>query len=93
MSQSEYLPPPERGYHLKRIKKGKLGEISKIREELEELEDAAAQGCKVMELVELSDMVGAIKAYLRKHHHGTKLFDLEKMAGITERAFRNGHRK
>lgn len=80
------------GYHLSEIKKGELGESSKIMEELLELKDAELQECKIMALVELSDLIGAVKHYLNKHHSGIKLADLEEMADITERAFRNGRR-
>ena len=85
-------PLDKPGYHLVHIEKGVLGELSKIREEVEELEDAAAQGVKVMELVELSDLIGAVKAYLIKHHPSSTLADLEAMAEVTSRAFRNGRR-
>jgi hypothetical protein len=81
------------GYHTKPIAKGVLGEVSKIEEELEEFKDALAQDCKVMALVELSDMVGAIKAYLDKNHPELSLGDLERMAQITKRAFNSGARK
>lgn len=84
--------PARPGYHLSHIKKGVLGEISKIEEELEELKDAHEQGCAVMELVELADLVGAIKQYIYRHHVGRSIADLEKMADITARAFRNGRR-
>ncbi len=80
------------GYHVTPIKKGVLGEISKIQEELDELIDAEKQGCKIMALIELSDAIGAIKAYLKKHHPDITLDDLMAMQTITERAFRNGHR-
>lgn len=52
------------GYHLREIPRGTYGELSKIKEEIEEIEDSIAQGCKVMELVELSDLYGAIEGYL-----------------------------
>lgn len=81
------------GYHVNKIQKGTLGEISKIEEELNELKDAQAQGAKIMELVELSDMIGAIELYLEKNHAGTTLDDLIKMKNITKRAFENGHRQ
>lgn len=79
------------GYHLKKIKKGTLGELSKVREELEEAEDAQEQGVKIMLLVELSDMIGAIKAVAEKN--GSTLEDLIKMQKVTERAFKSGARK
>lgn len=85
--------PTGPGYHLIDIPRGELGEISKIREELDELLDAASQGVKVMELIELSDLVGAIEAYLERHHVGTTFDDLIRMKDITRRAFKNGRRR
>jgi hypothetical protein len=80
------------GYHLTEIKKGVLGQSSKILEEILELQDAERQGCRVMALVELSDMVGAIQAYLDNKYPDMNLADLMIMAGITKRAFDNGRR-
>lgn len=80
------------GYHLNSIVKGTVGELSKIREELDEATDAEAQGVKVMVLLELADMVGAIEMYLEKHFNGVTLSDLFDMNNVTRRAFKNGHR-
>ncbi len=80
------------GYHLKDIKKGQLGEFSKIKEEFEELEDAQNQNCKIMELVELSDLIGAINFYIHKQYN-LDITDLLRMEAITQRAFENGRRK
>lgn len=80
------------GYHLKKIERGTFGEPSKVMEEAEEFIDAIGQGSKVMALVELSDLIGAIKGYLDKHSPGHTIQDLEVMAKITERAFKSGHR-
>jgi phosphoribosyl-ATP pyrophosphohydrolase len=80
------------GYHIRNIKKGSIGEISKIQEELEELLDAKEQGSKIMELVELSDLIGAVELYLEKYHPDIDIQDLIKMSNITKRAFKNGHR-
>lgn len=80
------------GYHITKIQRGEIGKISKIQEELDELKDAALQGSKVMELVELSDLIGAVEAYLDKRHPGITLKDLEVMAAITKRAFESGAR-
>jgi len=77
------------GYHLTKIQKGKLGEISKIQEELDELKDAESQHCKLMMLVELSDLYGAIEAFLNKFP-GISMNDLADMHFITKRAFQNG---
>ena len=81
------------GYHIRDIKKGTLGELSKIREELEEAEDAEEQGVNLMVLVELSDMVGAVQAYLEKHCPHIGIDCLISMAEVTKRAFESGHRK
>lgn len=83
---------PNPGYHLVAIEKGELGELSKIQEELNEALDAQTQNAKIMILVELSDMVGALEAYLTKHHPDTTLEDLRTMASITQRAFASGRR-
>jgi hypothetical protein len=80
------------GYHIKTIARGTFGEASKVREEVEEFIDACDQECKIMALVELSDLLGAIKEYLRVHFPGIEIKDLDTMSNITARAFRNGHR-
>jgi hypothetical protein len=80
------------GYHIRHIAKGTLGEVSKIREELEELEDATEQGSSIMALVELSDLYGAMDAYLKRHHPSMGMADVARMASITQRAFRSGQR-
>jgi hypothetical protein len=80
------------GYHLRKISKGTLGELSKIQEELDELRDAEEQGVKVMQLVEASDMVGALVRWLESKHPGTTLDDLIEMHKVTRRAFENGRR-
>lgn len=84
------MPLP--GYHLSEIPRGEFGEPSKIIEEAMELADAHSQGARIMALVELSDLVGAVEGYLRRHHPGSSLDDLITMAAITGRAFKNGHR-
>lgn len=81
------------GYHANHIDKGLPGEISKIREELEELIDADTQGVKLMALLELSDMIGAISLYLRRYHPTLTVQDLIKMAERTESAFKDGSRR
>lgn len=81
------------GYHLQKIAKGVLGDVSKIQEELNELQDAQDQSCRIMQLIELSDLYGAIQAYLSKHFPETSMHDLEVMSKITKRAFDTGERK
>jgi hypothetical protein len=96
MSEAEnpvLLPQSENpGYHLDLIPRGTLGEPSKILEEVLEFLDAHRQRVKVMELVELSDLMGAVKAYLAKHAPDHDLDDLLSMSEVTERAFKNGRR-
>ena len=82
------------GYHVDNIQRGEYGEISKIVEEVAELKDAAKQGIKVMVLVELADILGAIDGYLNKHYRNVvKMSDLLDMSDVTKRAFETGHRK
>lgn len=80
------------GYHINDITKGEVGESSKILEEVYEVQDAEQQECKIMVLVELSDLIGAVSLYLEKHHPDTTIDDLITMSRITRRAFANGHR-
>ena len=56
------------GYHLTEIEKGELGKFSKIREEFLEAEDSFSQGNPIMVLLELSDLIGAIEAYVINHN-------------------------
>jgi len=85
---TNFLP----GYHVTEIEKGVLGELSKIREELDELFDAREQEVRIMELVELSDLYGAIEAYVHDKHPGISMDDLKAMSAVTKRAFANGRR-
>lgn len=78
------------GYHITNIPKGILGERDKIQEEYLEWLDACKQDCIIMELVELSDLLGAIDHYVKKYN--LTLDDLIKMRDITTRAFENGRR-
>lgn len=86
------MAKPEPGYHIAKITRGELGEASKIAEETAEFMDAHAQGVRIMELVELSDLLGAVEAYMLKYHVGYNLTDLIRMKNVTKRAFENGHR-
>ena len=81
------------GYHVAKISRGTFGEDSKIFEEVDEFADALDQGIAIMALVELSDLVGAIKGWLAKYHPSITLTDLDKMAEATKRAFESGHRE
>ena len=78
------------GYHKKQIPKGELGKFSKIREEFLELEDAFVQGDVILELCELSDLIGAIESYLEPRK--ISIEDLKKFSDKTKDAFREGRR-
>lgn len=80
------------GYHLSDIPKGRLGDLSKVMEELLEAMDAESQGSKIMVALELSDLIGALEAYLEGNLSGVSLDDLRTMSLITKRAFSSGER-
>ena len=79
------------GYHLTEFSKGQLGMISKIEEELNELKDAENQNSKIMILIELSDLYGALEEYCITQ--GVTMEDLKIFSNITKRAFKNGCRE
>lgn len=81
------------GYHLKEIPRGVFGEFEKIEEEVAELKDALEQNNRIMALVELSDLLGAIDGFLDKHFSGFSLDDLLTMSEATKRAFEDGTRE
>ena len=78
-------------YHLKEIKKSEFGTFDKIIEEIEEFKDAHVQNSIVMELLELSDLLGAIEGYVKNYN--INLDDLITMKNITKRVFEGGFRK
>jgi len=79
------------GYHIKEIEKGILGEFSKIKEEYQELEDAFEQRDKILQLCELSDLIGAIEFYCQEKFKIT-LEDLKSFSDKTKSAFKEGKR-
>ena len=79
------------GYHKTDIPKGEIGKFSKIKEEFLELEDAVNQGDLILQFCELSDMIGAIEAYIAPR--GLDLVDLKKFSDKTISAFKEGKRK
>lgn len=82
------------GYHIAEIPRGKYGEISKIGEEFIELKDAVDQNNRIMALLELSDLIGAIEGFVESEFGKTVTFDdLIKMKDATHKAFREGKRK
>jgi len=77
-------------YHKREIKKGVLGEFSKIREEFEELEDAWEQDDKILQLCELTDLIGAIECYTQKWN--ITIQDLTNFSNKTKYAFKENKR-
>lgn len=84
------LPIPT-GYHLENIQKGVLGTPSKITEEYLEFMDAVKQNNPLMQLIELSDMLGAIDAFAKQYNMSVQ--SLLVMTEATKRAFESGARK
>ena len=90
---STILSKLPKGYHDIPIQKFEVGDIKKLKEELDEVLDANSSDNPIMELVELSDLYGAIKIYLwKKYGNNLNMKDLEKMSDVTVRSFRNGRR-
>lgn len=82
------------GYHINDIPRGVYGELSKVIEEALELKDAMEQGQKLMCLIEISDIIGAIEGYIEKYYGGKiTMTDLHNMSYATKRAFESGDRK
>jgi hypothetical protein len=79
------------GYHKIEIKRGILGEFSKIEEELEELRDSIGQGDKILQICELTDLIGAIESF-SEGKFGLTLEDLKKFSDKTKSAFKEGRR-
>lgn len=79
------------GYHKIEIKKGILGEFSKIREEFEELSDAIEQEDKILQICELTDLIGAIEYFVEKKFNLT-LSDLKAFSDKTKSAFKENKR-
>lgn len=79
------------GYHKTEIPKGVVGQLSKVEEELLELKDATEQECKILQLVELSDLYGAIEEYTYQKFN-MSMDDLKQMSDLTKSAFKEGKR-
>lgn len=79
------------GYHKKDIKKGVIGEFSKIQEEVDELIDAIEQDDKILQMCELSDLIGAIECFSLNKFNLT-LGDLIKFSNKTKESFNEGKR-
>jgi len=77
-------------YHTKNIIKGTFGEFSKIAEEFFELEDAFNQSDKVLQICEMTDLIGAIEEYAKKWN--LSIIDLKKFSDKTKNSFISGKR-
>ena len=80
------------GYHDEIIGKAQIGTFEKILEEIDEMKDAHLSKNKVMELVEISDLYGAIEFYVSKNYPSLSMKEIKKMSQTTKRAFENGRR-
>jgi hypothetical protein len=80
------------GYHKTEIEKGVYGHFSKIKEEFQELQDAIDQKDKILTLVELSDLIGAIEGFV-EFELKLSLNDLVKFKELTKQSFISGNRK
>lgn len=81
-----------KGYHNDIIHKTEVGTIDKIYEEYNEIVDAINSNNKIMELVELSDLYGAIEMYISNRFNNITMEDLKIMSDSTVKAFKNGRR-
>lgn len=78
------------GYHIDNITKGEIGTIDKVQEEVDEFKDAIKQNSKIMCIVELSDIYGALEELAIKYN--LTMDDLQNFSNITKRAFKDGSR-
>lgn len=74
-------------YHKVEIKRGIIGEFSKIQEEFDELLDAIEQEDKVLQICELTDLIGAIECFSESKFN-LSLEDLIKFSNKTKIAFK-----
>jgi len=79
------------GYHINKIPRGEYGSVSKILEEVYELIDARQQNVRIMEMLELSDIYGALEAVVEKYN--LSMDDLKAMSDRTKESFKSGERK
>lgn len=79
------------GYHKRKIEKGTIGDFSKVQEEFVELLDAIEQEDKVLQICELTDLIGAIELFSTNTFNLT-LEDLKKFSDKTKEAFINKER-
>ncbi len=90
---SSVLSLAPKGYHEKDIPLSEFESADKIYEEVLEFRDSLNQGVKIMSLLELSDIMGAIEGYIEKNFPELSLDDLLKMKEATRKTFKSGMRK
>jgi len=78
-------------YHKRKIDKGVLGEFTKVQEEFVELLDAVEQDDKVLQICELTDLIGAIECFAEEKF-SLSLGDLIKFSNKTKESFKEGTR-
>lgn len=83
---------PPTGYHTYNIPKSNYGTLDKVTEEYLELMDARLLESPVLELVELTDLIGAIAGYANARYNIT-LDELVKFSKMTSDSFKSGKRK
>jgi phosphoribosyl-ATP pyrophosphohydrolase len=66
------------------------GKFSKIKEEFEELQDAVDQGNKILTMVEIADLYGAIEGYVIAQ--GIEMKDVVEFSNATKAMFWEGIR-
>lgn len=54
-------------FHKREIIKGEYGQLSKIREELDEAVDAEEEGQELLLIIELADIIGAVRGVANKY--------------------------
>lgn len=79
------------GYHARDVKKGEYGKFSKVIEEFEELLDAHDQEDPVLELCEMSDLIGAMDGYAVSNY-GIGIDKLVSFMCKTKQSFKEGKR-
>jgi hypothetical protein len=80
------------GYHKNKITRGTYGEFSKVQEEFDELKDGVEQGDRILQLVELTDLLCAIRGFAETQM-GFTLDELVEFSKKTTSAFEDGSRK
>lgn len=73
-------------FHVMPVRQGTYGELSKIQEELDEALDAETRGQKLLLMIELSDIIGAVAGVAERH--GYSLDDLIQFSELRRNVFR-----